>query len=62
MHNMRRNRWIEFEGQRMILTDWAEKLGMPVHVLYKRLATHGWSTERAIATPYAYRPTLKGNP
>jgi hypothetical protein len=48
--NRRGNRWIEFNGERRVLKDWADLLGMRPGMLRKRLEL-GWSVERALATP-----------
>jgi hypothetical protein len=44
--NMRTNRWIEYNGQRLILTDWAVQTGINVATLRKRLR-NGWTLEEA---------------
>lgn len=42
--------WIEHDGHRKTLDDWARALGIRYGTLYQRLAK-GWSTERALTTP-----------
>lgn len=49
--NTRANRWLEFDGKRMLLSDWARHLNMPITTLCNRLNTYGWSVERALTTP-----------
>ena len=39
--NTRQNHWIEFNGKRLILTDWAGLLGISVSTLLERISTHG---------------------
>lgn len=56
MHNMRRNRLIEYNGETHCLAEWAEILGVNVNLLHQRLR-RGWSEERAIATP-AEQPVI----
>jgi hypothetical protein len=36
-HNRRNNRWIEFEGRRMIASDWAKECGVKAHSMIERL-------------------------
>ena len=48
--NMRSNQWVEFNGERMIVTDWARRLGISHGTLRHRLA-RGWSVELAFTTP-----------
>lgn len=45
--NMRRNRWIEFNGERLILTDWATRYAINLATLTKRLR-NGWSFAEAL--------------
>jgi hypothetical protein len=48
--NKRTNRWIEFEGERRTLEQWALRLGIDPHALSSRIA-HGWPLERALTAP-----------
>lgn len=48
--NRRNNVWLELDGERMVLTDWAAKLGLRAHSLAQRLK-HGWSLRDALTTP-----------
>lgn len=48
--NCRRNRWIEHDGKKMILEDWARELGISRRTIYSRLIRHKWSVERALTT------------
>jgi len=55
--NHRRNQWIEYNGQKKIIEDWAELTGLNTSTLRKRLA-RGWSVERALKTePIQIIPT-----
>lgn len=45
--NHRRNRFIEFNGERLCLEDWAKRIGIRGGSLLKRLRL-GWSLERAL--------------
>jgi len=43
------NRFIEFKGERMCIQDWANKLGIHLSTLDKRLRK--WTLEKALTTP-----------
>lgn len=43
--------WIEYGGERLQLSYWAERLGLPYHTLYDRLHRYGWSVDRAFTEP-----------
>jgi hypothetical protein len=45
-----RNRRIEFRGENLLLSEWAERLGLTRESLKGRIDT-GWSVERALTTP-----------
>lgn len=45
--NTKQIRWIEFNGERMPMKHWAERVGLPPVVLRKRLLS-GWPLERAL--------------
>jgi hypothetical protein len=47
--NHSRNRYIEFQGERMCITDWAARLGINQQTLRGRLKT--WPVERALSEP-----------
>ncbi len=46
----RRNRYLEHDGRRMIVKDWAEELGITSQALQARIAD-GWTMERILTTP-----------
>jgi len=52
--NTRRNRVIEFRGERMCVAAWAERIGMPQIALLKRLR-RGWTVEQALTLPLGHR-------
>lgn len=52
--NTSRNRYLRFRGERLIITDWARRIGIPVERLIERLAA-GWSVKRAITQPIDQR-------
>lgn len=58
--NKRNNRWIAFRGQKKILKDWADDLGIQPSALLHRL-DEGWSIEKALTTPKPERPNAKLN-
>ena len=47
--NTRKNRMIEFNGQKLCLSEWAEKFGIGEFTVRARLK-HGWSVEKALTT------------
>lgn len=50
-NNRRGNHWIEYDGERRTLTQWAEFLGISVFTLSMRLNTYGWSIKKTLTTP-----------
>ena len=50
--NRRMNRYLELNGERMIVAEWAEKLGVKPRLLRVRL-NRGWSVEKTLLTPVA---------
>lgn len=49
--NKRSTRWLEYGGERLCLTEWAERLNIRPKTLRARLDDHGWSVERALTAP-----------
>lgn len=49
--NTRRNIKIEFNGRTMIMSDWANEVGLSPSTLRNRLFLMKWSIERALTTP-----------
>lgn len=49
-NNKRNNRVLEYGGEKITLSQWARRLGVPRQSLQSRLS-RGWSTERIIETP-----------
>jgi hypothetical protein len=47
MNNRRNNVFLEFDGSRLTIAQWAEKIGLKYSTLKERLA-RGWSVERAL--------------
>lgn len=53
-NNQRRNRCIDFNGERLTLSEWADRTGLGWSTIRNRLDQYGWSVEKALTTP----PTL----
>lgn len=49
--NKRNTKKFLFNGQSMVLPDWAEVLGIKKETLVSRIYLYGWSVERAFTTP-----------
>lgn len=47
--NTRANRWIEFNGERLVLQEWAERLDISKSALRFRLTK--WPLDKALTTP-----------
>jgi hypothetical protein len=56
--NRRANRYLELDGRRMILVDWAAELDITPHALIGRL-NRGWTMQAALTTPAANRGRRK---
>lgn len=52
--NTKRNRWIEYAGVKLVITDWAKELGVTVSCLKYRLSK--WSIEKTLTTPPRDKP------
>ena len=48
--NRRKSRMITHAGERLCLSEWAERIGMDYNTLFSRLS-NGWSVERALSEP-----------
>lgn len=51
--NYSQTRFIEYNGVKMCVTDWANKLGIPRHRIFNRLQK-GWSAEKALTYNLKY--------
>jgi hypothetical protein len=49
--NKRSTIWLEFEGRRQSLPDWANEVGLKRSTLSQRIFKLGWSVQRALTTP-----------
>lgn len=61
-NNMTTNVFLEYNGERMTVTQWARKLGIKPYVIYNRLRS-GWNDEMILTTPIRKqkRSTTKQN-
>lgn len=57
-NNTTRNHFVEFDGQRLTIAQWAEKIGVKPMILVQRLFL-GWSVERALTQPVRHRSANK---
>lgn len=48
--NRRNNRYLEFNGERLLVPDWAKKLGVSPRLLRVRI-NRGWSVEDVLSRP-----------
>lgn len=51
-NNSRNNRWIEFRGERLTVSDWARRLGVDRRSLTSRIDNYGMSVEQALTMPF----------
>jgi hypothetical protein len=49
--NNRSNIFIDYKGERMCLTDWADKIKISPNTLYSRIYSSNWGIEKALTTP-----------
>jgi hypothetical protein len=49
--NKRNNRFIEFNGEVLTLSEWARKIGVHHVTIISRIDVRGWTIERALTTP-----------
>ena len=47
--NKRTNRYIEHDGKRMTIADWADFLGVNRRTLHARIVDYGWPIDRALS-------------
>lgn len=50
-NNRRYTVYIEHNGVKKALTEWAEEKGITAESLYKRIHNYGWTVEKALDTP-----------
>lgn len=56
--NRRNNVTIEYRGETMCITDWADRLNMDHATLQQRIQRYGWSVEKAFTTPVRPRSLI----
>jgi hypothetical protein len=49
-NNRRNNHFLEFNGERMTISQWSEKLGIPAYAINNRIK-YGWSVARILTEP-----------
>ncbi len=49
--NKRDNVWLEYNGKRQTLSQWAEETGLSVSLIRQRIKLHGYSIEAALTKP-----------
>lgn len=57
--NKRSNRTIEFNGDKLLLVEWSEKLRISYDVLNQRINILKWPIERALTEPWRRRAVSK---
>ncbi len=50
MRNKRNNRQLTFRGETLIVSEWAERIGIQRNTIHRRLGL-GWTVEEALTTP-----------
>lgn len=50
-NNKVNNVWLEFNGEKHTLPEWARTIGVDTETLRKRLSQCGWTVEKALTTP-----------
>lgn len=59
-NNRRSSRWLEFQGRRQTVMQWAREIGLKHSTLTMRFE-RGWSVVRALSTPVARRRRRRNN-
>ena len=63
MRHTNRSRFLTYQGRTMLLTEWANELGLDVSCLHRRLYKSGWTVDRAFTTPPGqWRSTMPSQP
>lgn len=57
--NKRNNHYLECNGRRMVITDWAKEIGISAQALHERIYIGGWNVEEALSTPPLKRRRVK---
>lgn len=59
-NNQRTCRYLEFNGIRLTVRDWAKTLGIPEQTIHSRLHRNGWGIERTLTTPIDPALSIRG--
>ncbi len=54
-NNRRGNVWVDYDGRRQTVSQWAHEYGLDAMVVHSRRAM-GWTMEKALTTPVRKRP------
>lgn len=54
-NNTSANRWIEINGEKKTVSQWARHFDLPVHLFYGRYVIRGWSLEETLMIPVGVR-------
>jgi hypothetical protein len=49
--NTRARKRVTFRGESLLIVEWAERLGLSQHLIYRRIWIAGWSVEDALTIP-----------
>lgn len=60
-NNTRANRFLEFDGKRLTITQWSRELGIPLTALRSRIKK-GWGAEKALTEPVETRVPVHEGP
>lgn len=61
MNNTRRNIWIEYDGEKRTIAQWADKTGINPSSLYSRIVIRKWPIEKALTTPVKKKKSSQRN-
>jgi hypothetical protein len=62
MNNFSLNHFIEWNGERHTIAEWARKIGLTRNALQNRIVVRGWSVERALTTQKGDRSHVARDP
>lgn len=54
-NNKRGNHLLTFQGETLTISQWAQKFDIPYSALASRVIKLGWTTEKALTTPYGMK-------
>ena len=57
--NRGNNRVLTFKGESLCMADWADKLGLPYHVIKSRVYLKDWTIEEILTTPVGKKRSSK---